>query len=180
MVVKTRSGTTTTDYPVTPLTSNPGGAVRPMVGTTALTGDQAGTDQVGRPIFPALFITDVTFNPNDKSGDWQFGGTPIPPHAVYGTWKAGVRTVDKTRTPALVSVDLDNDPAKNGWNLGEGGPVPPGLMNQGYGAEVRWNVNELGLIPGHTYRLYFMVHDGDQNKVGGDAGHACLNVCYTE
>jgi hypothetical protein len=29
---------------------------------------------------------------------------------------------------------------------------------------------------GHSYRLEFMVHDGDQNKTGGDAGEACMTV----
>ena len=180
VIVKTRNGTITSNYTVTPLTTNPGGVVRPQVGTRSLTGDQAGTDPSGRPIHPALFITDITNDPSNKADDWQFGGTAIAPHAVYGTWKAGVRTVDKTRTPELVTVNLDNDPAKNDWNLGAGGPVPPGLKNQGYGAEVQWNVDELGLKTGHTYRFYFMVHDGDQNKTGGDAGHACLNVCFIQ
>jgi len=36
-------------------------------------------------------------------------------------------------------------------------------------------VVQLGLIPGHTYRLQFMVHDGDQNKSGGDVGESCAN-----
>src|SRR5262249_37026608 len=30
------------------------------------------------------------------------------------------------------------------------------------------------LIPGHIYRFYVIVHDGDQNKVGGDAGQAAF------
>ena len=47
------------------------------------------------------------------------------------------------------------------------------MVNQGYGAECVWSVAQLGLIPGHSYRLYFMIHDGDQNKVGGDAGQGC-------
>jgi len=40
----------------------------------------------------------------------------------------------------------------------------------------RWNVSGLGLSAGHAYRLEFMVHDGDQNKSGGDAGESCMNV----
>jgi len=52
----------------------------------------------------------------------------------------------------------------------------PTPTNQGYGAECRWDMTNpaLGLIPGHQYRIYFMVHDGDQNKAGGDAGQACV------
>ena len=82
-----------------------------------------------------------------------------------------------TRTPNVVSLAVDPDPAKNNWNLGPGSdPVPAGLANEGYGAEVRWDISKLGLLSGHTYRLYFMVHDGDQNKSGGDAGQACGTV----
>src|SRR5204863_6084765 len=113
VIVKTTAGTTTTDYPVSPLLSIPGSQANPDVGTTALTGDQAGTDVSARPLFPALFITDVTLNPMDMSGDWQFGGTPTPPDAVYGTWKAAVRTVDKRGSTPIVTLALEDDPAQN-------------------------------------------------------------------
>ncbi len=176
VIVKTASGSTTNDYPVTPLGSNPGSAINPLVGSTALSGDQAGVDLSGRPMYPALFVTDITSDSTSTAGDWQFGGTPILPHAVFGTWKASVRTVDKTRNPAVVDVLADADPAKNNWSLGAGDPVPSGYVNEGYGAEVRWDVDQLGLLPGHTYRLYFMVHDGDQNKPGGDTGQGCATL----
>lgn len=188
--VLTKSGgktvTTTTNYPVTPLATDPGcvgsgcaaNPSPPQVGSMATIGDQAGTDVSGRPMFPSLFITDVTNNPsNPTAGDWQFGGTAIPPHSVFGTWKAAVRTVDKTRNPNVITVTPDADPAKNNWNLGPGSdPVPAGLTNQGYGAEARWNISQLGLVSGHTYRFYFMVHDGDQNKTGGDVGQKCAFI----
>src|SRR5207247_9339470 len=126
--------------------------------------------------------TDITFNANDRSGDWQFGGVPNNPNDVFGTWKAAVRNVDKTKSPAEITVTPDGDPAKNDWNLDGGDPVPPGTVNQGYGAEVRWNLGALHdkfgnpLLPNHLYRVQFMVHDGDQNKTGGDVGEACTNV----
>src|SRR5213075_1094624 len=44
VVVKTATGSTTNDYPLTPLATNPGSATNPAVGTLALAGDQAGTD----------------------------------------------------------------------------------------------------------------------------------------
>src|SRR2546426_617552 len=189
VIVKTHSGTTTTDYPVSALPSNPGSVLHPQVGATALDGDQAGTDTSActghpdlcdRPVFPALFLTDISSDPNSTAGDWQHGGTPIPPHAVFGTWKAAVRTVDKTKSAAAITVTPDSDPAKNGWNLDGGDPAPSGLHNQGYGAEVRWDVDDLvaagQMIMGHTYRLEFMVHDGDQNANGGDAGENCVGV----
>jgi hypothetical protein len=176
--VKTSSGTTTTNYPIAPLTTNPGSVTNPAVGSTIASGDQAGVDVSGRPMFPALFITDLTLNPsNPYKGDWQYGGTGIPPHAVFGTWKGAVKTIDKTHNPPTVTVALDTDPAKNNWTLGAGSdPVPAGLANEGYGAEARWEISQLGLISGHTYRLYWMVHDGDQNGTGGDSGQACATI----
>jgi hypothetical protein len=179
VVVKTATGTTTTPYSIAPLTSNPGSALNPAIGTTATSGDQAGTDVSGRPMAPSLFITDITNDPNNRSGDWQWGGTAYAPSAVFGTWKSFTRTVDYTQSPVTVAVTAPLDPAKNGWNLGVGADVvPAGLASEGYGAEIRWNLNDLQaqgvLIPGHRYRFYVMVHDGDQNKVGGDAGQAAF------
>jgi len=174
--VKSASGTTSKDYPVSALTSDPGSVSNPQTGSIALYGDQAGLDPSLRPIGPVLFITDVTNDPNDRSGDWQYGGRPYNPSAVYGTWKAAVRTVDTTVTPNRVTITPDVDPSKNNWNLGAGADAVPSSLkkNEGYGAEVVWN---LALIPGHSYRVQAMVHDGDQNKVGGDSGEACVNFC---
>jgi hypothetical protein len=50
------------------------------------------------------------------------------------------------------------------------------LTNEGYGTEVAWDISSLGLIPGHTYRVQVIVHDGDQNKCGGDAGQGCATI----
>jgi hypothetical protein len=175
VVVNSASGTTTTDYPVSALPSDPGSVTNPQVGTTMLTGVQSGLDPSLRPMWPVLYVTDVTANPQDRSGDWQQGGRPITPNAVFGTWKAAVRTVDTTVSPATTTITPDADPAKNGWSLGTGADAPPsGLSNEGYGAEARWNVT---LTPGRSYRLQVIVHDGDQNKVGGDSGEACVLFC---
>jgi hypothetical protein len=152
-------------------------ANHPLVGSQIQDGEQAGTDTSGRPMFPALFITDTTYGGNPLGGDWQYGGTGIPPHFVSGTWKGAVRIIDQTKNPDTVTVTPDADPPVNNWNLGPGAdPVPPGLPNEGYGAEVRWNIADLGLQPGHSYRLYFMVHDGDQNNTGGDSGQGCAYI----
>jgi hypothetical protein len=172
-------GTTAIDYPVSPNgPPTPNFKLSPMTGATEA---QGGVDTSGRPMFPAMFITDITADPNSLAGDWQFGGTGRPPDAVFGTWKAAVRTIDQTT--GTVTVTPDADPAANNWNLDGGGsdPVPtPTPTNQGYGAECRWDMTNpsLGFIQGHMYRLYFMVHDGDQNKVGGDAGQACVTFTY--
>ena len=45
-------------------------------------------------------------------------------------------------------------------------------IHEGYGAGSALNVDQLGLVAGHTYRIQFMVHDGDQNKTGGTPGRA--------
>jgi hypothetical protein len=179
-VIAANGTATTTNYPVTPLNGDPGSATNPAVGTTATTGDQAGTDPSGRPLAPSLYITDITNDPTSRSGDWQYGGTAIPPSAVFGTWKSYAKTVNYTQG-GLVTLTGANDPAPNGTNLGPGADTPPpGLANGGYTAEVRWNLNDLAreglLLPGHNYRFYVMVHDGDQNKTGGDVGQASYQV----
>jgi hypothetical protein len=178
VIVKKASGTTTTNYSVTSLGSNPGHTVNPQVGTTITSGDQAGIDTSDRPMYPALFITDITSDLNSKSGDWQYFGTGITPNDIFGSWKGAVRTVDYTaKTGTTYTTTPDADPSRNNWNLGPGSDAPPsGLTNEGWGAEARWNVADLGLKSLHTYRMQFMMHDGDQNKVGGDAGEACMSV----
>jgi hypothetical protein len=178
-------GVSAPGFPVSPFTPDPGKVadfiLDPQIGNPAV------TDPSGRPIFPALFVTDITADPAvicqpgdpipARCHDWQFGGTPIPPTVVFGTWKAA--------TKSGTSIVTANDPPKNNYDLDGAGPcpgatcpdpVPAGLVNQGYGAEVRWDVSDLGLLPGHVYRVQFMVHDGDQNKSGGDVGQGCATV----
>ncbi|MGC4090055.1 MAG: hypothetical protein QM756_19675 [Polyangiaceae bacterium] len=160
-----------TNYSVSPLTSNPGSVRSPQTGTNATTGDQSGLDPSGRPMWPALFVTDTTDNPDNRAGDWQQGGTPWNPNAVYGTWKPAVRTVDPS---SGASITPDADPDKNDWN-GIPDAVPSSATatkSEGYSAEVRW---DLVLVAGRSYRIQVMVHDGDQNKIGGDTGEACVN-----
>src|SRR3989449_8030176 len=132
--VKTSSGTTTTNYPLSSLCATPGTGCaqpNPQVGTTALNGDQSGTDTnactgfpdlCDRPIFPSLFVTDITDpNQTSKAGDWQSGGTPIPPSAVFGSWKSVTKLIDKSKNPPAVTLTTAADPGtKNHWNLGPG------------------------------------------------------------
>lgn len=176
VTVNSASGSTTTTYPVTPLATDPGAVTYPQTGSNVLVGDQAGLDPSARPMWPALFITDITNDPNNRAGDWQQGGRPYNPNAIFGTWKAAARTIDATVTPHVATITPAADPAKNVWNLGAGADAVPTSLkkNEGYGAEVVW---QLALIPGHSYRVQAMVHDGDQNKVGGDCGEACVVYC---
>jgi hypothetical protein len=193
----TSSGTTTTNYPVSALPASPSSVTNPQVGapytppaspvtvqpgTLAL---QGGTDTAGRPLAPSLYITDITgLDPNGvaaHAGDWQYGGSPIAPSAIYGTWKSVTETINMTGNTPQIMLNTSNDPQQNGTNLGAGAdPIPSGAQTQGgYTAEAAWNVNSLGLIPGHSYRFYVMVHDGDQNKQGGDVGQACVDLLFT-
>lgn len=194
VTVKTAAGaTTTTDYSstFTPFDKVTLSAVSTAgslpVGSTALTGLQAATDGAtsgaayghldhGRPIFPALYVTDISQFPGSTLGDWQQSGSPVAPMAIFGTWRGAVKTVETNRNQTSVRFDADPDPAKNFWN---GVPdLPPSGFHrsQGHGAELVWSVDQLGLVPGHTYRLQLIVHDGDEGRSGGQASEACSQI----
>ncbi len=83
--VTTASGSSTTNYTVSALSADPGSVTNPQTGSNILAGDQNGLDQSLRPMWPALFITDVTGSSTSRIGDWQQGGRPTGPNAVYGT-----------------------------------------------------------------------------------------------
>jgi hypothetical protein len=133
-------------------------------------GNQAKRDTQGFPIFPAIFLSDVTSDPNNVIGSAQQGGTPYPPSEVYGTWKAANA----------------KNPQKNGWKLPAGAdpfpaksslaPLPNHKIENEFSAEIIWNVNSLPLVSGHTYVVQFVLHDGDQNKNGGDLGIGCTTI----
>lgn len=162
----------TTKFPVSPLAMSPDIVTAPQTGTNLIIGQLAGVDPVGRPMWPALFITDITQDSRAVSGDWQWGGPPVNPTYVAGTWKGAVRTVDATGA----SITPDADPAKNNQNYGNGHTAPAGsiVKAEAFGTEVRWDIR---LEAGHNYRFQVMVHDGDQNKIGGDSGEACVTFC---
>jgi hypothetical protein len=173
-------GCATTTSPVSAMPSNPGAVYYPQVG------DPNCVDGTGRPMRPALYITDITYDPNCRAGDQQSGGTPYDPVAAFGTWKsAAVSATGKVGTPGP-------DPTpKNYWNLGSAAdPVPAGAANvkcpctaascpgtghnaKGFGTEFKY---EAGLISGHSYRIQITAHDGDQTS-GADAGEACVIFC---
>src|SRR5437764_9352398 len=74
VTVKDTSGTTSTDYPVSPLTTNPGTVTSAQFGTNQLAGDESGLDKSERPVWADLLLTDVPANPRDTSGDVQKAG----------------------------------------------------------------------------------------------------------
>ena len=136
------------------------------------TGDPACTDTVKRPMRPVLFITDITADPSCTAGDQQHGGTPYDPVAIFGSWKAASEN-------GTIGQPTGGDPASNaGWNLGPGAdPVPASVKSvcsgSGYSAEIQFAA---GLIPGHSYRLQAILHDGDQTR-GADSGEGCATFC---
>jgi hypothetical protein len=121
---------------------------------------------------PVLYITDITADPSCTAGDQQHGGTAYYPIAIFGSWK----TASENGT---IGQPTGGDPASNGWNLGAGAdPVPASVMaacggGGGYGAEIQFAA---GLIPGHSYRLQTILHDGDQTR-GADSGEGCAIFC---
>jgi hypothetical protein len=149
------------------------------VGSLISTGLRAAIDDAGRPLHPALFVTDLTvLGASSTAGDWQIaGGTGVSPNAVYGSWKGAVMVIDSTKAPPTKAITPRADPAKN-----HQAGIPDFLPNAsvpdlGYSAEIVWNISAIpGFDVTHNYRLQFMVHDGDQNKTGGDVGQACMNV----
>ena len=181
IITKTSSGSKTVNYPISASTLNGASIViNPFIGASDQSGDNTGNDVAvdgGRPLWPALFITDITNKLSSRAGDWQQGGIAYPPSKICGMWKAAVKIIDKTRVPNLVTIQMDADPKKsNGWDLAGGAAPPKGTIVNKYGAMVSWNISALPLLPGHIYRIQFMVHDGDQNKTGGDVGQSCTTI----
>lgn len=183
--VKTLTGTI--PYPITASGPNPITVLNPQTGAPY---DPHGKDSAGRPMFPALFLTDITLNPASRVGDWQQGGTPIPPHVASGMWiyadKDG--TSITSRPKPLIPNVVDTI-----WNVAAGGTAPgpgsiPGKFKSYkketyYGTEIRWNVAQLiadgklcpgmAICTGKTYRAQFMVHDGDHES---DAAQGCVTI----
>jgi hypothetical protein len=184
--VKTSSGTTTRDFPISFVPTTPTCIREPLLGDTISTGDQRYGDWYERPVFPALWITDITGSPTSRAGDFRIGlieSLPdtgvIAPDKVCGLWKYAVRFYDKTRSggPRATTISDLPDPAKNFWNLGSGADTPSegfaNVPNGGYGAEAAWNLTNRGLLPGHTYRLFFSVYEGGENP---HPNYGCVNI----
>lgn len=142
--------------------------------TAALnTGTPGTTDIGGRPVAPALFLSDRTTDPTSKSGDWQNNGTAQKPNFVAGSWKS--------------NGGADTTPA-NALNLGPHADaytrnISTAQGNAAFASELRWDVSQLDVdsstsgtqrpLPGHTYRVQMIMHDGDHDA---DTGEACQDI----
>lgn len=164
---------------VSPMTQMPDHVANPNVG------DRSAKDSNNFPYFPAVFMSDVTNDANNKSGDAQNGGTPQSPGDVYGAWKA------------LGGSDPLQKNNGNGTNVGPGAdglPTTPngpiytdpslskdalkGTISEQYTAEIIWKIANLTyggqpLQSGHSYRAEVIIHDGDKD---GDIGIACAKI----
>jgi hypothetical protein len=140
-------------------------------------GSLTATDSKGRPLFPSAWVTKITPpNQTGRQGDWQQqndNSKAQPPQDLFGTWKHATQTTD---------IGSQNDPPANN-TFGPGADTPPsGLKYEKFRTEVRWDLfslkdqNGQAITAHNAYRVEFMVHDGDQNKDGGDVGQACVNI----
>ena len=135
-------------------------------------GDKTARDSGNFQYYPSLFLTDITDDPTLKTGDAPTSGASgIPPSAVFGTWKAlgeddpngsGFETLPTgaDQFSSIPSVDLNTRTGERG-------------TEEGFQAEILWNVSSLGLLPGHSYRAQFVIHDGDRE---GDIGLGCTTI----
>jgi hypothetical protein len=142
-------------------------------GTTAMTqrptqhlasppANAANRDANGFPISPAIFITDITANAADTSGDARSGGIPQFPSDIYGAWKT-----EGGFSP----------PVANGQNLGAGADLwPPangpagGPRNSDWTAQMNWNLGNMrtktgaAVVAGNKYRAQIVLHEGARNE----------------
>jgi hypothetical protein len=91
-----------------------------------LVGDQSAS--ISRWLmWPVLYLTDITADPKHWRGRLAGGRLAHRPERRVRGWKAAVRTVDKTMTPAR-PITPDKDPART-TNLA-GGDLPAGLTTR--------------------------------------------------
>lgn len=137
-------------------------------------GDTAQKDNDNFPLYPALFITDITQITTDVSGDAQLGGQPNQPQLVYGTWKAD-GAADPPPDTQSIGAGADPMPGANG---------PGGNRDLTYASEIIWKTSQLkardpgthqfgNLQSGHTYRVQVALHDG---AVPRNIGVACFEL----
>lgn len=133
-------------------------------------GDPLAKDPNNFPYFPSLFLTDITSNPSDTSGDAEKGGTPIPPNEIWGDWKPKGGANPSPPNNTILPPGADPFPPVSNIKFGDGRRR---IRETEYGAEIIWKVDSLNLIPGHSYRAQFIIHDGDRE---GDIGEGCTTI----
>lgn len=125
-------------------------------------------DANGFTLSPGVYLTDITANTADTSGDAQNGGVPQPPTDVYGAWKVENGVQPNAENGVLLGPGADQWPPANG---------PAGGAAQTWTAQVVWDLASLktktgaALAAGKTYRLQAALHNGDGT---GKVAEVCI------
>lgn len=154
-------------------------------------GDQSKRDPNSFVYFPSVYLTDITNNSVDTSGDAEHNGIPNIPTDVYGVWQA--YTGNSNGRNGGGPFQRRNG---NGRNIGPGADAlptnPNGIQDPSgfsggqedpdtmWSAEVIWKLSALKLnnqplVAGHTYRAEFILHDGDTSH-SPDVAEGCVNI----
>lgn len=151
---------------VEPSTSSQSHAINPSVG------DETQRDSDGFPFFPALFISDITSNPDNRTGDAQSGGKAYKPNEIFGAWKPLSASTFAPFPANNLDLGPEADPFPKESNVKFEGQSP--RFEPLFGAEMIWNVPDLELTDGHIYRAQIILHDGDRGE--GDISEACTTI----
>lgn len=147
---------------ISPLTKSPDQIINPSVG------DLLAKDSDNVPLFPALYITEISALPNAVAGDVQSGGQPNKPSIIYGTWKP-VGSADPKANNTNLGPNADSWPAANG---------PGGPHDSIFTSELVWKVSDMqalnpgtsqyiNLRPKGEYRIQIILHEGSNpTKIG--------------
>lgn len=130
-------------------------------------------DVHGYPVSASVFVTDITANPGDRSGDAGNGGVPNFPTEIFGAWKTETGRSSTVPNGQTLGTGADLWPPANG----PGG----GSRNSTWTAELIWPVTGLktklgtSMVKGNTYRFQIIVHSGGSNE---QVGEACATFKY--
>jgi hypothetical protein len=142
------------------------------IGTTAMTekpsqhltnppATATAKDPNGFPLSAAVFVTDITANPADVSGDAKTG-VPQFPSDVYGAWQTEALARSDAPNAQYLGTTADLWPSANG----PGG----GARKSTWTAELIWKTAALktntgaAVTAGKSYRMQIILHSGPQNN----------------
>lgn len=141
----------------------PGTQTDPATGKVTVPGNYALKDRRGYAYHPALYITNITSNPNDRSGDVDNGGKAYFPDLIKGGYSYAPNSVKGT--------EIKSAPVDDYLNFMNGpDSIDPRTMPKYFLAEYIWEIDKLGLAKG-SYRTQFVMHDGD-----GDLSIDCITI----
>ena len=171
--VRARPAPTT---PVSPLTTNPGTVTARSSVPTSSPATRAGSIQSLRPMWPVS----VPHRRHRRAratrrATGRRAGVPHTPTAVFGTWKAAVRSVDKTVSPNKITITPDADPDQEQLE-------PRYRRRSGAVRAGQRGIRRRGAL-GRAARVWSLLsHPGDgprrqSDKGGGDSGEACVIYC---